>query len=125
MTNGMKLCMHEQGAVVGGRAIELVIRDVGGAKPEVAKRLAQELIIQDKVDFLGGFNSGGRGHSLSAAHTSISSGRNIIPSSKNHSGLRLPLLQDCANFDGCKFFDCVIVREKDPVVATDAVISAI
>jgi branched-chain amino acid transport system substrate-binding protein len=55
MTNGMKLYMHEQGAVVGGRAIELVIRDVGGAKPEVAKRLAQELIIQDKVDFLAGF----------------------------------------------------------------------
>jgi hypothetical protein len=125
MTNGMKLCMHEQGAVVGGRAIELVIRDVGGAKPEVAKRLAQELTIQDKVDFLAGFNSGGRGHSLSAAHTSISPGRNIIPSSKTTLVFACLSFKICANFDGCKFFDCVIVREKDPVVATDAVISAI
>jgi branched-chain amino acid transport system substrate-binding protein len=55
ITNGMKLYMHEHGAVVAGRKIELLIRDVGGAKPEVAKRLAQELIAQDKVDFLSGF----------------------------------------------------------------------
>ena len=42
ITNGMKLYLHEHGDVVSGRKIELVVRDVGGPNPDVAKRLAQE-----------------------------------------------------------------------------------
>lgn len=55
MTNGMKLYMREHGDTVAGRKIELVIKDVGGANPDVAKRLALELTTRDKVDFLAGF----------------------------------------------------------------------
>jgi branched-chain amino acid transport system substrate-binding protein len=55
ITNGMKLYMHEHGDTVAGRKIELIIKDVGGPNPDVAKRLAQELVTRDKVDFLAGF----------------------------------------------------------------------
>ena len=44
--NGMK---------VGGREVELVYRDVGGTDPGVAKRLAEELVVQEKVSIIGGF----------------------------------------------------------------------
>lgn len=55
MTNGIKQYLSEHGDVVAGRKIELVIKDVGGPNPEVAKRLATELITRDKVEFLAGF----------------------------------------------------------------------
>ncbi len=55
MTNGMKLYMQEHGDTVAGRKIELIVKDVGGPAPEVAKRLAQELASRDKVDFFTGF----------------------------------------------------------------------
>jgi branched-chain amino acid transport system substrate-binding protein len=53
--NGMALYLKEHGDVVAGRKIELIRKDSEGAKPDLAKRLAQELITRDKVDFLAGF----------------------------------------------------------------------
>lgn len=41
-------------AVLKGQAVELVVRDDGGANPEVAKRLVQELATRDRVQYLGG-----------------------------------------------------------------------
>src|SRR5690349_23330584 len=38
-----------------GTKVELVYRDETGPNPEVAKRLAQELITRDRVQFLAGF----------------------------------------------------------------------
>ncbi len=38
-----------------GTKVELIIRDETGPNPDVAKRLALELITRDKVDFLAGF----------------------------------------------------------------------
>ena len=38
-----------------GRKIQVLVRDTTGPNPEIAKRLAQELITRDKVDFLAGF----------------------------------------------------------------------
>jgi branched-chain amino acid transport system substrate-binding protein len=35
--------------------VEVIARDTGGPNPDVAKRLAQELVTRDKVDFLAGF----------------------------------------------------------------------
>jgi branched-chain amino acid transport system substrate-binding protein len=35
--------------------VELVIRDTTGPVPDIAKRLAQELLVREKVDFLAGF----------------------------------------------------------------------
>jgi branched-chain amino acid transport system substrate-binding protein len=46
--------VKQHGDSVGGRKIQLIRRDDGGAHPDVARRLAQELIIQDHVDLLAG-----------------------------------------------------------------------
>jgi branched-chain amino acid transport system substrate-binding protein len=54
MDNGVKLYLKQHGDVVGGRRIEIIRKDSGGA-PDVAKRLAQELIVRDNVDVLAGF----------------------------------------------------------------------
>jgi len=42
------------GDTVAGRKIEIIRRDDGGIAPDNAKRLAQELIVQEHVDLLGG-----------------------------------------------------------------------
>ncbi len=44
---------HEQD--LGGNKVELILRDDGGPNPEAARRIAQELITRDKVQFLTGF----------------------------------------------------------------------
>ncbi len=55
MRNGVQTYMKQFGETVGGKKIELIIKDSGGPAPDVAKRLAQELIVRDKVDILAGF----------------------------------------------------------------------
>jgi branched-chain amino acid transport system substrate-binding protein len=55
MDNAIKLYVKQKGDTVAGRKIELIRRDTGGVAPDVAKRLAQELIVRDKVDLLAGF----------------------------------------------------------------------
>ncbi|MCF1472098.1 ABC transporter substrate-binding protein [Agrobacterium vitis] len=56
MANAAKLYLETEGkAVLGDIPVELVIRDDGGANPDVAKRLVQELVTRDKVQYLGGF----------------------------------------------------------------------
>ncbi|HEX9435413.1 MAG TPA: ABC transporter substrate-binding protein [Burkholderiales bacterium] len=55
LDNGVRTYMQKYGDTVGGRKIEIIRRDVGGVAPDVAKRLAQELIVRDKVDILTGF----------------------------------------------------------------------
>ena len=49
-----KLWMQQNGATVAGKKIELILKDDGGT-PDTTKRLAQELIVNDKVSFLAGF----------------------------------------------------------------------
>ena len=53
--NGIKLYMKQHGDTVAGKKIEIIRKDVGGIKPPVAKRLAEELVVRDKVDILAGF----------------------------------------------------------------------
>ena len=55
LDNGIKTYMQQHGDSVAGRKIELIRRDVGGPAPDIAKRLAQELIVRDNVDLLAGF----------------------------------------------------------------------
>ena len=55
MTTGARAYIKEHGDTVAGRKIELIVKDVGGPAPDVAKRLAQELVVKDNVDFLTGF----------------------------------------------------------------------
>jgi branched-chain amino acid transport system substrate-binding protein len=49
---GAKLYIQQHGDTVAGQKIELIIRDDAGV-PDNGKRLAQELIVKDKVSFLG------------------------------------------------------------------------
>jgi len=55
MDNGIKLYVQRHGAAVAGKKIEFVRKDTGGVAPDVAKRLAQEMIVRDGVDILAGF----------------------------------------------------------------------
>jgi branched-chain amino acid transport system substrate-binding protein len=52
---GMKTYLKQNGEVFGGKRIEIIIRDTTGAAPDIAKRLAQELVTRDNVDILAGF----------------------------------------------------------------------
>ena len=52
---GMKTYLKQNGDIFGGRKVELIVRDTTGAAPDVAKRLAQELVTRDNVDMLAGF----------------------------------------------------------------------
>jgi branched-chain amino acid transport system substrate-binding protein len=55
MQGGIKAYLKKHGDTVAGKKIEILYRDTTGPAAEVAKRLAQELIVQHKVDFLAGF----------------------------------------------------------------------
>jgi branched-chain amino acid transport system substrate-binding protein len=51
---GARLYLQQKGAFAGGRTVEIVLRDDAGV-PENSKRIAQELLVRDKVDILAGF----------------------------------------------------------------------
>lgn len=55
ITNGARAYMKQYGDTVAGKKIELIVKDLTGAAPDVAKRLAQELVVKDEVDFIAGF----------------------------------------------------------------------
>jgi branched-chain amino acid transport system substrate-binding protein len=55
MLAGAKLFMAEHGNKVSGREVELVVKDDNGT-PELTKRAAQELVVNDKVEVLAGFS---------------------------------------------------------------------
>jgi branched-chain amino acid transport system substrate-binding protein len=55
MLGGMRAYMKLNGDTVAGKKIEIVQKDDGGPAPDVAKRLAQELVTRDNVDILVGF----------------------------------------------------------------------
>ncbi len=55
MLGGMKAYMKVHGDTVAGKKIEIVQKDTGGPAPDVAKRLAEELVTRDNVDLLVGF----------------------------------------------------------------------
>ncbi|MBA7467320.1 Aliphatic amidase expression-regulating protein [subsurface metagenome] len=54
LDNAVKLYMRQHGDVVAGRKIEVIVRD-DSANPDTAKRLAQELIVNDGVQLIAGF----------------------------------------------------------------------
>lgn len=54
--NGVKLYLAQHGDTYGGKKIELVVKDdAPGTAGDVSKRLAQELVVKDKVNILAGF----------------------------------------------------------------------
>ncbi|HEX9276345.1 MAG TPA: ABC transporter substrate-binding protein [Casimicrobiaceae bacterium] len=54
--HGVKLYLAQNGDTFAGRKVELVTKDDSpGTSGDVSKRLAQELVVKDKVDILAGF----------------------------------------------------------------------
>ena len=54
MEAAARLFMKLNGSTVAGRKVELILKDDTGV-PDMTKRLAQELVVNDKVDVLAGF----------------------------------------------------------------------
>lgn len=54
MEAAVKLYLAQNGDTYGGRKVQVILRDDTGT-PDVAKRIAQELVVNDKVDVLAGF----------------------------------------------------------------------
>ncbi|QEA13071.1 ABC transporter substrate-binding protein [Comamonas flocculans] len=54
--HGIDVYMAEHGDTVAGRKVKLIVKDDTGMAPQVAKRAAQELLVNDKVDILAGFD---------------------------------------------------------------------
>ena len=52
--NAIKLYMKQHGEMVAGKKIEVILKD-DGAVPDKTKTAAQELIVNDKVNFIAGF----------------------------------------------------------------------
>jgi branched-chain amino acid transport system substrate-binding protein len=52
--NAVKLYMQQHGDTVAGKKVEVILKD-DAAVPDNTKRLAQELIVNDKVNFIAGF----------------------------------------------------------------------
>ena len=52
--NAIKLYMQQHGDTVAGKKIEVILKD-DGAVPDKTKTAAQELIVNDKVNFIAGF----------------------------------------------------------------------
>ena len=54
--HGVKLYLAQHGDTYGGRKVELILKDDNpGTSGDIDKRLAQELVVKDKVDILAGF----------------------------------------------------------------------
>ena len=54
LANAVQLYIKQHGDTVANRKIEVILRD-DAANPETTKRLAQELIVNDKVSIIAGF----------------------------------------------------------------------
>jgi branched-chain amino acid transport system substrate-binding protein len=50
-----RLYIQKNGDTAGDRKLELLVRDDTGTAPELTKRLAQELVVRDRVNVLAGF----------------------------------------------------------------------
>jgi len=53
---GVALYLKEHGGRIAGRKVEIVKKDTGGPAPDAAKRIAQELVVRDKVNVLTGLD---------------------------------------------------------------------
>jgi branched-chain amino acid transport system substrate-binding protein len=55
MQSALKLFIERNGSTVAGKKIEVIVRDDAGV-PDQAKRVAQELVVNEKVAILAGYN---------------------------------------------------------------------
>ena len=66
---GVALYLKERGGKIAGRTVEVIKKDTGGAAPDVAKRLAQELVVRDKVNILTGLDFSPNAYAVAAIAT--------------------------------------------------------
>ncbi len=50
-----RLYIERNGDTIAGRKVELIVKDDTGLAPETTKRIAQELVVQERVNVLAGF----------------------------------------------------------------------
>jgi len=53
---GIEVYLKEHDGKIAGRKVEIIRKDTAGPAPDVAKRVAQELSVRDKVDFITGLD---------------------------------------------------------------------
>ena len=51
----VRLYMAKNGDTIAGRKVELIVKDDTGLAPETTKRIAQEMVVQEKISVLAGF----------------------------------------------------------------------
>ena len=54
--HGVRLYVKQHGDTIAGKKIEILRKDTGGIAPDIAKRLAQELVVRDNAEIFGGFS---------------------------------------------------------------------
>jgi len=65
----MNAWLTQHGGMMAGRKVEIIRRDDTGPAPDVARRLATELVVQDHVDFLMGSTYTPNGVAIASAST--------------------------------------------------------
>jgi branched-chain amino acid transport system substrate-binding protein len=65
----MNAWLAQHGGMMAGRKVEIIRRDDTGPAPDVARRLATELVVQDHVDFLMGSTYTPNGVAIASAST--------------------------------------------------------
>lgn len=63
---GMAVYLKEHGGKIGGKTVQIVNRDTAGAAPALAKRFAQELVVQDKVNLITGLDFSPNAYAVAA-----------------------------------------------------------
>ena len=66
---GVALYLKEHGGKIAGRPVEIVKKDTAGPAPDAAKRIAQELIVRDKVSILTGLDFSPNAYAVGAIAT--------------------------------------------------------
>jgi branched-chain amino acid transport system substrate-binding protein len=66
---GVALYLKEHGGKVAGRTVEVIKKDTAGPAPDTAKRLAQELIVRDRVSILTGLDFSPNAYAVAAVAT--------------------------------------------------------
>lgn len=66
---GVALYLKEHGGKIAGRNVEVIKKDTAGPAPDAAKRIAQELVVRDKVSILTGLDFSPNAYAVGAIAT--------------------------------------------------------
>ena len=66
---GVALYLKEHGGKIAGRTVEVIKKDTAGPAPDAAKRIAQELVVRDKVSVLTGLDFSPNAYAVAAIAT--------------------------------------------------------